>query len=168
METAEVLSYREEFSPNGLRKIIAMLMIATVTVLPPVVSWERSSGEESTARGMPTGRFAPGGGFLPEAPPPHVRALAWLGTVLWRLFTLAVTVVGLIIYYPRKGFKRYALVAAPILAFFVPAAVALYLHGRSEVFRVEVFLVTLVAAAPAVALYVYLTWRKARRLGMMW
>ncbi len=34
--------------------------------------------------------------------------------------------------------------------------------------RIEIFLVSLVAMLPGIGLYVWLTWRKARRRGMMW
>jgi hypothetical protein len=62
----EVVSIRDELYPYGFRKIAALLLVTTVTVLPRLISWQNEPAERPRASEMPTGRFGPRGGFLSE------------------------------------------------------------------------------------------------------
>jgi hypothetical protein len=165
-DLVESVSYRDEFYPRGFRKVFALMLIAAVTVIPPLFAWQHEPAEPSGGRSFPTGRYAPRGGFLPERESPGVLATVWTG--IKRVTMIVITTAALMLYYPRRGFKRYALLCGPILAIVAPWAVGAYLQGRSEVFRFEIVLVAMAASLPGAFLYVFLTWRKAKRLGMVW
>jgi len=162
----EIVSYHDEFYPSGFRKFMAMLLVLSVTALPEVFSWV--SSPEPPARSMPSGRFSPRGGFLEEREGPARNILSTLWTITKRCFVMLVCTLGLMLYYPRSGFKRYSLLCGPILALTVPLVVSAYLSGRTEVFRAEILVVTLVSLVPGVGLYIFLTWRKAQSMGMVW
>ena len=134
-----LLSYHEEFYPHGLRKTLALLIIFGATVLPTMIAWEQSPIEEPGSASMPTGRFVPRGGFLPDRPQPSSGIGRWIAGVFT---TLAVT-FGVVLYYPKSGFKRYAILCGPVMALCIPACLGAYLSGRVEVFRIEIMLVTL-------------------------
>jgi hypothetical protein len=167
MELIEAVRYRDEFYPVGFRKLFALMLVVAVTVLPEVFSWVGTPVQQP-GLGMPRGDLGARSRFLSEPEAEGTGLLATLGRILWRTFVVLVATFGLILYYPRSGFKRYALLCGPLIAFLVPACVAQYLEGRTEVFRAEVLVVTLLALAPGVGLYIWLTWRKAKRLGMVW
>jgi hypothetical protein len=162
----ETVSYRDEFYPRGFRKLFALLIIAGVTTLPPVIAWQNEPAEQ--AGGLPTGMYAPRGGFLPDGDEAAPGFLTRVWTGIKRLTAIAFTTAALMLYYPRRGFKRYALLCGPIIALAAPWVLAAYLSGRSEVFRFEIAMVAMAASLPGAALYVWLTWRKAKRLGMEW
>lgn len=168
METSEFLRYRDEFYPGGFRKVFALMLVVAVTVLPEAFAWATAPIEHPGATGIPTGRFRPGGGFLPERETPRSGLLQTFWKVVSRGFVVFVATFGFMLYYPRRGFKRYGLLCGPLTAFVVPWCVSSYLQGRTEVFRAEVLVVALAALSPGVGLYIFLTWRKARRLGMEW
>ncbi|MGE3777187.1 MAG: hypothetical protein AB7F89_08390 [Pirellulaceae bacterium] len=164
----EIVRYRDEFYPVGFRKLFALMLVSSVTVLPAVASWADTPVESATESRLPTGRFRPRGGFLRETEKPQPGVVSTLWGIVKRCFQVTVATLGVMLYYPRSGFKRYALLCGPFIAFFVPFVVGLYLRGRSEVFRAEIVVVALLALAPGVALYVLLTSRKARRMGIPW
>jgi hypothetical protein len=180
VEIDQPLSYREEFGLRGFRKMLAAMLILAVTVLPSLSAWQRGPAaagdvgafpqrEFGPRADFPAGRFGRRGGMVAERQP----AAAWnvLG-VIWsamvRGFVIIATTLLLMLYYPASGFKRYTLLAGPLIALLVPATIALYLRGRQEVYNVELAFVSFVAMLPGVGLYVLLTWRKAQRLGMVW
>ncbi|MCA9058723.1 MAG: hypothetical protein KDA85_09495 [Planctomycetaceae bacterium] len=173
LDDTDAVRYRHEFYPAGFRKLMAIMLITSVTVLPEVFSWVGPPEGESTINGIPTGRYAPRGGFLPGDSRPRYAApqtsfLKTVWTAVKRCFVVVVTTLGVVLYYPRRGFKRYALLCGPVIALLVPLVMSLYLRGRTEVFRAEILVVALIALSPGIGLYVLLTWRKAKRLGMEW
>lgn len=170
VEVLEPVRYRDEFSMYGLRKVLAGLLIAAATTLPPVIAWQHPAADPPRSAGFPSGRFAPRGGFLREREQPSTgrTILSWLAAAFRHTTVAVVTTLGLMLYYPRQGFKRYALLCGPLLAVIVPACLSAYLQGREEVYRVELVLVSMIASLPAIGLYVWLTWRKAKKLGMVW
>ncbi len=168
MEDVEIIRYRDEFYPGGFRKVFALMLVVAVTVLPQAFAWVATPIEQPGASSLPTGRFAPRGGFLPQREEPRPGRLQSIWNGIQRSFVVAVATIGFMMYYPRKGFKRHALLCGPLVAFLVPLCVSSYLQGRTEVFRAELVVVALIALSPGIALYVALTWRKARRLGMAW
>jgi hypothetical protein len=172
METPLPLHYRDEFYPSGFRKILAIMLVTAVTVLPEFFSWA-SPPRQEVSFGSPGARF-PSSRFSSDRfqeDSGGSTAGKVLG-VVWRIFktgfVMVVATLGVMLYYPRPGFKRYALLCGPLIAIMVPLTLSLYLRGRTEIFRAEILVVSLVAAIPAIALYFYLTWRKAQRLGMEW
>jgi hypothetical protein len=167
MESIEIVRYRDEFYPAGFRKVFALVLVVSVTVLPELFSWVGTPVERPAAR-TPTGRFGPSGGFLPERQQPRSNVLHILWSFIKRSVVLLITTLGVALYYPRPGFKRYSLLCGPLIALIVPTCIAVYLQGRTEVFRAEILIVSLVALLPGIGLYVLLTWRKAQRLGMAW
>lgn len=167
IEAAPIVSYRDEFYPSGFRKLFALLVIASATTLPPLFAWQSGSIDHPGAS-FPTGRFGPRGGFLPDRDPPGRGFLNTVWTVIKGVTKAVIVTAGLMLYYPRRGFKRYSLICGPVIAWLAPLCVAFYLAGRVEVFRFEIVLVALIGALPGAALYVWLTWRKAQRLGMVW
>lgn len=168
VEILEFVRYRDEFYPSGFRKVLALLLVMSVTVMPEVFSWLNSPASPPAVSSLPTGRFHPSGGFLGNRDEPDSGALHTLWTFVKRSFVVIVATFGVMLYYPHSGFKRYALVCGPLMAFLVPPCIEWYLRGRTEVYRVELVLVSLVALLPGILLYIILTWRKARRLGMEW
>jgi hypothetical protein len=168
MEIVEIVRYRDEIYPAGFRKIFALMLLFSVTALPELFSWSEYPGEQSPAAGMPAGRFRPQGGFLSHHEEPKSSFLQKLWTFIKRSCVVLITIFAVMLYYPRSGFKRYALLCGPVFAFVVPFCVANYLQGRTEVYRGEIAAVSVLALAPGIALYVFLTWRKAQRLGMEW
>jgi hypothetical protein len=162
----EPVSYRDEFRLRGLRKTLALMIIAAITTIPPVFAWQNEPAEAAGSRSFPTGRFAPRGGYLPDQEESGFLTTVWTG--FKRLLAIAITTAGLMLYYPRRGFKRYAVLAGPIIALSTPWILGAYLAGRQEVFRFEIVLVAMASALPGAAVYVWLTWRKGRKLGMVW
>jgi hypothetical protein len=139
-----------------------------VTVLPATFTWVSQPVEQPGFARMPTSRFGSGGGYLSRRDEPRSNVLHIIWSVIKRSAVVVAATIGFMLYYPRQGFKRYALLCGPLAAFIVPWAVSSYLQGRTEVFRAELFVVALIALSPGIALYVFLTWRKAQRLGMAW
>lgn len=168
MQASEPLSYREEFYPGGFRKTLAIALVVSVTALPTVFSWVGTPVDQDAAMNMPSGRFRPSGGLLPERETSSDSVFDRIWSTIKRAAVVFMTTIAFVLYYPRLGFKRYALLCGPLLAFIVPACIDMYLQGRVEVYRVEVALVMLAAMSPGVGLYMWLTWRKARRQGMVW
>ena len=168
IDDIEILRYRDEFYPSGFRKVFALMLIVSVTVLPGVFTWVGTPVKQDRATTTPSGQFRPSGGFLPERQEPLTGILELIWTVLKRCLAIFFTTLGVMMYYPSRGFKRYALLCGPLIAIVVPICLAVYLQGRTEVFRAEILLVSLLALSPGIGLYVYLTWRKAQRLGMEW
>lgn len=168
MSNVEFERYRDEFYPSGFRKIFAMLLVTSVVVLPELNAWRDSPAQRPSPMGMPSGRFRPSGGFLSEYSEPRPSLFQSVWSSIKRGFVTIVAIVGVMLYYPRTGFKRYALLVGPVFAFLVPVCVRLYLQDRTEVYSTEIVLVSLVAFLPGIALYAFLTWRKAQRLGMDW
>jgi hypothetical protein len=180
VELVQPLSYREEFGLRGFRKMLAAMLILAVTVIPVLSAWQRGPAEEDAGgafprgefgprAGLPAGRFGPRRGMFAEREAGggwNVLRVIWSAIV--RGFVIIATTLLLMLYYPASGFKRYALLAGPLIALLVPATIAMYLRGRQEVYNVELALVSCVAMLPGVGLYVLLTWRKAQRLGMVW
>jgi hypothetical protein len=166
-QAVEVISYRDEFYPAGFRKLLALMMISAVVAIPPLFAWQHEPVERP-ARSFPTGRYAPRGAFLPDREPAGQRIAGAVLSGFKHLTIAFVVTLGLALYYPRSGFKRYSLLCGPLIAWLAPLCVAAYLAGRTEVFRFEIVLATIASALPGAALYVWLTWRKAQRQGMVW
>ena len=179
MDTLEPIRYRDEFYPVGLRKTLAIMLVTAVTVLPEFFAWANppatasratpSMGRSTHSMGrMPGSRF----GSSSMRAEPGESSLNSILSILWQVtktgFVMVVATAGVMLYYPHAGFKRYALLCGPLLAILVPLTLAMYLRGRTEIFRAEILVVSLIAMAPVVALYIFLTWRKAKRLGMDW
>ncbi|MCO6455574.1 MAG: hypothetical protein J5I93_09790 [Pirellulaceae bacterium] len=170
VEVLEPVRYRDEFSMYGWRKVLAGLLIAAATTIPPVIAWQHPAADPPPSSGFPSGRFPVRERFVRDRGQPSTgsKILSWLAAAFRHTTVALVTTLGLMLYYPRQGFKRYALLCGPVLAIIVPACLSAYLQGREEVYRVELVLVSIIASLPAVGLYVWLTWRKGKRLGMVW
>jgi hypothetical protein len=153
----EVVRFRDEFGAYGIRKILALMIIAGV-VLWPVGQWLR--GEPQPAAGF---RSGPPSRWAQAEEEPKVRVFSWR-----TIFTTIVVAFALMFYYPRWGYKRYALLAAPLIAFGAPWVLSWYLEDRTTVYRFEVVVAAWIGALPGAALYLWLAWRKARRRGMVW
>lgn len=166
---ADPVSYREEFYPNDLRKGLVLMAITFILVLPEVFAWGSGSTPVESPRSFPSGAYRPRGGFIREPSESTAsKIFNTIGSIVKRIFIIGAVTIALMVYYPRAGFKRFALLAGPIIAILVPLAIATYLQGREEVYRVELVFVTMLAALPGAALYVGLTWMKAKRLGWQW
>ncbi|MFN3148352.1 hypothetical protein [Bremerella sp.] len=166
---AAPISYSEEFYPHGVRKVLALMVMGSILVLPEMFAWGSAPSPAEVSRSFPTGMYRPRGGFIREPSESTAsKVLGTIGSILKRVFIIGAVTIALMVYYPRAGFKRFALLCGPIIALLVPLAIATYLQGRQEVYRVEVVLVTLVAALPGAALYVWLTWMKAKKRGWQW
>ncbi len=180
VEIVQPISYREEFGLRGFRKLLAAMLILAVTVIPSLSAWQRGPAAADDAGAFPRGAFGPradfpagrfgrpGGRFADQQAGGGWNVLGVIWSAMVRGFVTVATTLLLMLYYPASGFKRYALLAGPLIALLVPAAISLYLRGRQEVYNVELALVACVAMLPGVGLYVLLTWRKAQRLGMVW
>ena len=92
----------------------------------------------------------------------EARGATWLA--FRTLLAAFGTAVGMAIYYPRRGFKRYALLCGPIIGVGSAALTSWWLTGRANVHRFEVVFAALLGAAPGVLLYVFLTRRKWNKL----
>ncbi|MBI3860991.1 MAG: hypothetical protein HY290_03765 [Planctomycetia bacterium] len=161
-------SFYEDFYPRGVRKFVAIGVICVTTLVPSVVAWKDGAGavpQQSPAFGS---RFGiPGRGGNAPSPRPGIP---WsrIGRMLLSAFGGA---LGLAIYYPRWGFKRYALLCGPILGIGSIVVAEWYLTGRTRVYRFETVFTSLIGGLPGVVLYVLLArrkWRKKQPADTIW
>jgi hypothetical protein len=166
----------EGLYPRGFRKTIALLLFFVMTTMPTVFSWQNppTSPAASNSSGINSFEPFPGPpsrhfnhrpfGAAQQATPPS-RGWAYL---LSSFLQLSLATIGgafsLALYYPRSGFKRFALLCGPLVGLGTMFTLGLYLAARSEVYRFEICFASLVGAAPGLALYVLLVSWKANRL----
>jgi hypothetical protein len=153
-------SFGQDFYPRGWLKVLAILLIFSTTLLPAVISWKNGPGRDLQ---MPS-RFGPGFGSLRQAPAleagqPVSSRLPIGQTIL----AVVGSVVGLALYYPKWGFKRYALLAGPVLGIGAMYFLNGYLEGRQTVHRVEIVFGGLLGSLPGCLFYTWLARRKWRR-----
>lgn len=181
-------SVGEALYPRGFRKTLAMILFFLVTTLPTVILWENTPVSQTPlpgsagARGFggsgfgPHDRFggSPGGRFQPSSfggrfnsAPQASRNWSWSNILPPFAQVFLATVGGafsLALYYPRSGFKRFAILCGPMLGFGSMSALALYLAARSEVYRFEICFVAIAGALPGLLVYLALVYWKTNRL----
>lgn len=169
-DPAEPIS--EGLYPRGFRKFLALILFFAATTTPTVFLWQNPPDSPAVSE---AGSFAP----YPAPPsryPSHrpygPQASSSSGSTWWLLFCsfmqLSLATFGglfsLALYYPRSGFKRFALLCGPLVGLGTMFLLGIYLAARTNVYRFEIPLVAIVGAAPGLTMYVLLVSWKANRL----
>jgi hypothetical protein len=162
MRNGESMSHRadsfyEDFYPRGFRKLLAVGVICLTSLVPAIVAWQREP------ENAPVQRFGGPGGFSGLRPGGFNKLQNTAGSRLpigRTVLAMFGGVFGLMIYCPRWGFKRYALVCGPILGLGSILVLNWYLTGRTKVYRFEAVFAALIGTLPAVAVYILLARRK--------
>ncbi len=149
-------SFYLDFYPRGLRKFFAIFVIFVTTFLPVLTAWK--AGPESAAQ--PVRAFGPRFGNTRREAIGRSSSVVSRMPIFRTLLAMFGGALGLAIYYPRWGFKRYALLCGPILGLGSMWLVGWYLTGRTTVYRFETVFAALIGAFPGAALYVLLARRK--------
>ncbi|WP_425617428.1 hypothetical protein NA78x_001105 [Anatilimnocola sp. NA78] len=177
-------SVGDSLYPRGFRKTLAMVLFFVTATLPSVVFWQ---SEDSPPQphgpvgfaamhpldGPPSRAFGPGprsfgvshrhshyGPAANDGP----SLMSWVGTFFrWSLAFFG-GIFSLALYYPRWGFKRFALLCGPIAGLGAMMALAMYLFARTEVYRFEIVFASMFGALPGILLYALLVYAKASRL----
>lgn len=167
-------SFYEDLYPRGFRKFLGISVVCLTSLIPALMHWKQGPDPNP----QPAPAFGPHysghrglAGPQPDRfsqPRKLVDTLLAIGRTL-----LAVLggVLGLAIYYPRSGFKRFALLCGPILGIGSMMLAGWYLTGRTKVYRFEAVFAALIGAFPGIALYVLLVrrkWRKKHATETLW
>jgi hypothetical protein len=151
-------TFYEDLYPRGFRKLLAIGIIFASSALPATYAWQHGGdavADPADHFGVPRG-FAPPPRFGPA--PPAARAE---GVPLRRtFFAMLGSAIGLVVYYPRRGFKRYALLCGPLIGLGTAILTTSWLTGRQHVHRAELVFAALLGGAPGALLYAWLARRK--------
>lgn len=159
----EASSFYQDFYPRGLRKFCGIGIICLTSLIPALTVWKEGPEQvplhqPAFGRGFPGtrgfGRPAWGGNNEPQK-----STIPW-GLIGRTLLASFGGVVGLAIYYPAWGFKRYALLCGPTLGLGSMMLLDWYLGGRTKIYRFEGVFAALIGAFPGVVLYALLARRK--------
>jgi hypothetical protein len=171
LEPVLVPQLRDELYPRGFRKLLGMILVMLATIFPAVNAWKNPPAVSPTRPSFgppPLGRINNTRFGRTAEKRSSFFSLNTAVSFFTKAMAFIMTAVGMMIYFPRSGFKRYALVAAVWLPIAVPWALSAYLSGRTSVYRSEIFLVSLTAAAPGLAMYVLLVAWAGKRRGWAW
>jgi len=160
-------SFYEDLYPRGLRKLLAIGVICATTLLPAITAWK--TGPEPVPQPGPA--FGPRFGNSRRGTDGRTNSAGSTLPVGRTLLAMFGGALGLAIYYPRWGFKRFALLCGPVLGMGSMFVAGWYLSGRSTVYRFEVVFSALIGALPGVALYVALVrrkWHKKQAATTIW
>lgn len=151
-----------DLNVRGFLRYLAIILFVAGVVLPLDSSWRegRLSGTPETRSNVP--RFGNvRSRFVDDAREQQ--------GVPWYLKTIAVvsSIVALMLYLPRWGFKRYALLAGPIMGLGAFWVLGYWLSGRTTIVRYEPVLAGMLGALPGIVLWIVLVRIKARRLGLL-
>jgi hypothetical protein len=163
-----IQSYYEDFYPRGIRKMVAISIICLTTMVPAVIVWK--DGGEPAPQPHPGIRPRFGNRPLGGNQAPQPAAASRLPIFRTMLAVLG-GFLGLALYYPRSGFKRYALLSGPLSGIGSLFVIGEYLAGRTTVYRFEIVFASLIGALPGVILYVILTrrkWHKKHSSDSLW
>jgi len=149
-------SFYEDLYPRGLRKLFAIGLICATTLLPTITAWK--AGPEPALQAGPA--YGPRFGNARRGTDGRTHAPASTLPIGRTMLAVSGCMLGLAIYYPRRGFKRFALLCGPVLGLGSMFVAGWYLSGRSTVYRFEAVFSALIGALPGVALYVALVRRK--------
>jgi hypothetical protein len=153
-------SFYSDFYPRGFRKFFAIGVICLTTLVPAVAAWKDAPGP-IPPQGPAFGPRFPGPRGFPARQqgdqPSLVSRVLQAGRILLAAFG---SILGLMIYYPRSGFKRYALLCGPALGIGSFLLLNWYLTGRVKVYRFEAVFAALLGGLPGVLLYIFLARRK--------
>jgi hypothetical protein len=175
-------SIGEALYPRGLRKTMAMVLFFVTTTTPTVFLWQNPpanpqpngpigiarfrSLHEPPSRGFGGRSMTPGfgPGFAAPAPAPSRTASNWLTSFVQLFLATVGGALSLALYYPRWGFKRYAILCGPLVGLGTMFFLGVYLFARTEVYRFEIVFAAMIGAIPGLLLYVLLVVWKTQRL----
>jgi hypothetical protein len=160
-------SFYEDLYPRGLRKLFAIGLICATTLLPAITAWK--AGPQPVPQPGPA--FGPRFGTARRGSDDRKNAAAATLPIGRTMLAMLGGMLGLAIYFPRRGFKRCALLAGPVLGLGSMFVAGWYLSGRSTVYRFEAVFSALIGALPGVALYIALVrrkWHKRHSADTMW
>jgi len=152
------LTFYDDFYPRGFRKFFAMGIIFLTSALPATYAWQHGPIQQPQNRHAfpprPPNRWVnqDGDGNLTGMP----RSFSYKRMLL----AMFCSMLGLMIYYPRWGFKRYALFCGPFIGWGTSVATSTWLIGRAEVYRVELVFAAMLGGIPGTIVYVLLARRK--------
>lgn len=101
---------------------------------------------------------------------PAQPSWTWFGlfnSSLQLFLAMAGGIFSLALYYPRWGFKRFAILCGPIVGIGTMLLLSMYLFARTDVYKFEICIVAIIGALPGLLLYLLLVAWKFRRLALM-
>jgi hypothetical protein len=150
-----------DLNVRGFRRYLAIFLFM-VGVIFPIDSCFRDGLllETANVRSAPMSRFGGPRGRLVEA--------TQESSMPWYLKPLAVvmSILALMLYLPNWGFKRYALIAGPMIGLGSIWLLTYWLTGRTSIHRFEPVLAAMLGALPGVAVWILLVRAKAHRCNL--